>query len=215
MSNRRIYRVDGPQPVIPRHTWISRVRTNGLLLQNYIEYLRTNHVNIAQARAIDQILPEPFYTINDFEICFVAVEQNGLALQYCSDEMRNDFQICFAAVQQNGLALRRCSENQRNNIDICLAAVQNNGLALRYCPEPMRTREICLAAVRNNREAMRYVRDDRLQIRIARNLNMQQRQENDEDRWEFEDGELQELQEPDEEAPGEVEVQARRVPPRR
>ena len=37
-------------------------------------------------------------------ICMTAVRQNGLALEYCSENIQNNFEICMNAVGQNGMA---------------------------------------------------------------------------------------------------------------
>jgi hypothetical protein len=45
--------------------------------------------------------------IDDREIVLVAVKQDGLALQYVSDDMKGqDYDVVWAAVNENGEALR-------------------------------------------------------------------------------------------------------------
>ena len=38
----------------------------------------------------------------DRELCTVAVAQNGLALEFVSEEMKGDRELCTAAVAQDG-----------------------------------------------------------------------------------------------------------------
>ena len=58
-----------------------------------------------------------------------AVEQNGHALQYVSEQTEA---ICMAAVEQNGHALQYVSEQTEA---ICMAAVEQDGDALQYVSE--------------------------------------------------------------------------------
>jgi hypothetical protein len=63
---------------------------------------------------------------------FIIVQQNGLALEYASDDLKNDREVVLAAVQQNGLALEYASDDLKNDREVVLAAVQQDGFALEY-----------------------------------------------------------------------------------
>merc|ERR1712224_340697 len=63
-----------------------------------------------------------------------AVQKNGHALEYASEEMKKNEQIVLAAVQQDGCALRYASEEMKQNEQIVLAAVQQHGFALQFAP---------------------------------------------------------------------------------
>ena len=50
-------------------------------------------------------------------------QQEGYALQHCSEEMKGDRELCTAAVTQNGYALQHCSEEMKGDRELCTAAV--------------------------------------------------------------------------------------------
>ena len=60
--------------------------------------------------------------------CLVA--QNGLALQWASEEMKGERELCMAAVAQNGLYLEHASQKMKGDRELCMAAVAQIGLAL-------------------------------------------------------------------------------------
>ena len=64
-----------------------------------------------------------FYHCVTPEICMVAVTQNGMALQFITDQTP---ELCMAAVTQNGLALEHVDEQTP---ELCMAAVKQNGMA--------------------------------------------------------------------------------------
>ena len=85
---------------------------------------------------------------NDKELVLMAVQQDGLELQFASPELRRDKDIVLAAVQHNGQALRFAGPELRNTKEIILAAVQQDGSALRYAsPELRNTKPIVMTAV--------------------------------------------------------------------
>ena len=53
-----------------------------------------------------------------------AVRNNGLALQFLSDEFRNDEDIVYLAVENNPMALLWASSGQKNNYEIVYTAVR-------------------------------------------------------------------------------------------
>ena len=60
------------------------------------------------------------------------VHQNGVSLEYASQELRGDREVVLAAVHQNGVALEYASEELRTDREVVLAAVRQNGLAFKY-----------------------------------------------------------------------------------
>jgi len=89
--------------------------------------------------------------INDpsFEICLIAVIQNGYALWHIKNQTS---QICLAAVKYNGMALTYV---QNQTPEICMAAVKQCGEALMYVLN--QTPQICKTAVIQNKEAVRFI----------------------------------------------------------
>jgi len=89
-------------------------------------------VKLSNKYRSDKLILGPPYPIaehpmwSDTEICRLAVQQDGRALQYVQNQTD---EICKLAVQQNGLALRYV----RNQTDeICKLAIQQNSRALQY-----------------------------------------------------------------------------------
>ena len=60
---------------------------------------------------------------SDREVVLAAVEKEGYALRYASDELRNDREVVLAAVAQDAYALKYASGALRADRDIALAAV--------------------------------------------------------------------------------------------
>ena len=52
-----------------------------------------------------------------------AIGENGMVLQFASDELRNNKEVVLAAVEQDGRALQFASEDLKGDEDIVLAAV--------------------------------------------------------------------------------------------
>ena len=74
----------------------------------------------------------------DREIAFAAVQHNGLALVFATEELRGDREIVLAAVHRNGYALQFATEKLRGDREIVLAALQRDGLALQFATEELR-----------------------------------------------------------------------------
>ncbi len=86
-----------------------------------------------------------------------AVQQNGQALQYASNELKNDRGIALIAVQKDACALADLSSGPRNDREIVLTAVRQNGQALRYASNELRSdREVVATAVQQNWRAFEY-----------------------------------------------------------
>jgi hypothetical protein len=83
------------------------------------------------------------------EICELAVQVNGYALEYVQHQTD---EICKLAVQAGGDALEYV-HNQRD--ELCKLAVQQNGLALQYVET--QTDEIYELAIQQNPEAIFWV----------------------------------------------------------
>ena len=67
------------------------------------------------------------------------IQQNGMALQFASDDLRNTNWFVLRAVQADGLALQFASENVRNTDWVVQEAVWSNSLALRFASDALRT----------------------------------------------------------------------------
>lgn len=96
---------------------------------------------------------------------FAAVRQNGLALQYVSEELRDDRNLILAAVQQNGLALQFASERLRRDEGVVLAAVKQNSMSVQFSGEFDFTAalEITRVAVTQDHKAKDYKASEHVQ----------------------------------------------------
>lgn len=90
-------------------------------------------------------------------IVLAAVQNDGCALEFASEELRNDEGVVLAAVNNYGYALKYASEKLKDNRDIVLCAVQTYGYVLQYAStELKKDRKIVLAAVQNNGYALEH-----------------------------------------------------------
>jgi len=94
---------------------------------------------------------------NRFTVTLEAMKQNGLALQYVSNEFKNDPSIVLEAVKQNGHALEYTPDELKGRPSIVLEAVKQNGLALGYASNELKNDEILvLKAVEEDGNALTY-----------------------------------------------------------
>jgi hypothetical protein len=98
---------------------------------------------------------------NDREIVLAAVQQNGLALAYASPDIQAESAIVLKAFKQNGFALQYASKDLKDNREFILAAVKKNGFAF-VCTSPKlkADRNFVLAALQQNGLALRYASQD-------------------------------------------------------
>ncbi|MDP3189314.1 DUF4116 domain-containing protein [Limnobacter sp.] len=98
--------------------------------------------------------------LNDREVVLSAVRQFGLSLEFASNELRNDRELVLAAIEQDGLALESASTDLRAERDVLLAAVRQNGFALEFGnAEHINDREVVMAAVQNNGLSLEFASD--------------------------------------------------------
>ncbi|EMH2709937.1 DUF4116 domain-containing protein [Clostridioides difficile] len=111
-----------------------------------------------------------------YEMCMVAVEKWGLAIQFVewdnlnlSKEKLN--KLCLKAVKKDRYALKYLKWDELNNKlsknqieKICIEAVKQNPWILRYVNE--QTEEICIEAVRKAGYALEYVKEQTDEICI-------------------------------------------------
>ena len=102
------------------------------------------------------------------EICKIAVQQNGRALEYVNNQT---YEICKLAVKQNGSSLRYVFLEYRTD-ELCKIAVQSNGNALQYVEN--QTREICILALNwtlytrtSPKFIIQHIKDDNLKKEIC------------------------------------------------
>ena len=140
----------------------------------------------------------PIFASSNKDIVLAAVQQNGLALDYASKELRNDPEIVLEAVQKNGEAFKFASEELKKDRAFVLKAVQQDvsalqfaseilkadnlfilealqqdGLALAYASEKLKNNdEIVSAAVQKNNAALAYAPEE-LKAEIVKSSPLQ------------------------------------------
>jgi hypothetical protein len=67
-----------------------------------------------------------------------AVQNDGSALRWASDDLAEDREVVLAAVQNDGGALRWASDDLKEDREVVLAAVKNNGGALKCASDELR-----------------------------------------------------------------------------
>jgi hypothetical protein len=90
------------------------------------------------------------------DICEIAVEQCGLALEYVNPEFITP-KLCLTAISQTSLALRYVPPDILT-LEMCEIAVKKFGLSLQHVPEKFRTHKIIHSAVTNCGWALMYVK---------------------------------------------------------
>jgi uncharacterized membrane protein YecN with MAPEG domain len=101
---------------------------------------------------------------NEFESLFYwAVQQNRMALEYLSEDKRSP-ELCRIAVEQDGLALefvpsdlKSSRGEEERTSELCWIAIAQNGRALKFTSEDEKTQELCRIAVEQDGNALEYV----------------------------------------------------------
>ena len=95
------------------------------------------------------------------KLVMAAVQQDGVALEYASDNLKDNPEVVIAAVQEKGLALMYASDNLKNNLKVVMAAVQENGVVLSFASDNLKNDyDVVMAAVKENGEALRFASDN-------------------------------------------------------
>jgi hypothetical protein len=90
------------------------------------------------------------------EICKLAVKTHGGSLQFVNKELITD-EICKLAVQQDGCTLK-CIKNQTD--EICKLALKTHGGSLQFVNQELMTDEICKLAVSKTGIALQFVNQE-------------------------------------------------------
>lgn len=85
------------------------------------------------------------------EIVMLAVKKNGIMLQFASSCLRNNYDIVWEAVNQNGRAYVFASDELKQDRNLAILAVSSYGRTLRLVPANLRSDpEVVWAAVKEN-----------------------------------------------------------------
>jgi len=134
---------------------------NNNITYNFINDLKTNYKLLI-------LVPENKMT---FEICMIAVKNNSSALKYIPKnnimKLSDYYDICWEAVNKNGLILEYVSEHMKGIYGIHYQAVTNNGLALKFIPDKKKTFDICEIAITQNGLALKFTPDEKKTFNIC------------------------------------------------
>ena len=97
--------------------------------------------------------------VEDREFMLLAVQRNGLALSFASDEIQADRIVVMEAVKHNGLAIRY-AVNFRSEPEVALAAIQQNIEALDFVSGLWSNRSFALAATKVLAASQQFTPDD-------------------------------------------------------
>ena len=93
----------------------------------------------------------------DRNVTLLAVESNGMNLQFVSDDLRDDADVVRAAVRQRGSALQYASARLRNDSDTVFAAAIADPSAFRFASRELRNcREFVMSIVMNDSHALQF-----------------------------------------------------------
>jgi len=97
---------------------------------------------------------------SDLDIVSIAITNNGLSIRY-ADNFMNDPSIVFMAISQNGMALEFASEELQNNFFIVLNAVLQNGFAIQFSSDDLKeNKEIVIAALKQDVRSKSWISHD-------------------------------------------------------
>ncbi|KAG2373723.1 hypothetical protein C9374_011812 [Naegleria lovaniensis] len=106
-------------------------KLRNFLKSEMIEFFKHVNINFPKLRALPRLRNGPLYeqdrgTVISPSSALRVVQENGLFLQYCSEEARSDRNIVKQAIQENGMALQFASEELRNDLELVRIALLNN-----------------------------------------------------------------------------------------
>ncbi|EFC38981.1 hypothetical protein NAEGRDRAFT_59370 [Naegleria gruberi] len=119
------------------------VQNNGSSFRFASEELKQDGDILIFKKPFTYILPfvfssQPLSIIDNRELALQKVQQNGLNLEYVSEELKNDRQVVLAAISKNGNALKFASEELRNDKQIVTAAVLEIPYTLKFASNELK-----------------------------------------------------------------------------
>lgn len=117
-----------------------------------INLLRDEYMNNKREENIKKKMEENNYTEDDY-VSMLILHQIILK---DIPELKITLRICYIAINVNGLELEYVPKHYISDNMIKIAVLQN-GLALQFVQENMKTYDICAYALRDNPDAIRYI----------------------------------------------------------
>lgn len=111
---------------------------------------------------------------SDKHIVMLAVNNDGMAIQYACESFCDDRDVVMTAVRSNGMSLMYASASLREDNMVVLAAILENGLALKFASKTLQSvRTVVRTAMSQNHMAICFGSDD-LWNEFRRNGNLSQ-----------------------------------------
>ncbi|MGR3951715.1 MAG: DUF4116 domain-containing protein [Chlamydia sp.] len=139
------------------------VQRNGLLLQYASEELKKDLKFVSAACQNNpgalQYAHHDFIRKSSLDMISL-VEQNGLLLQYASDDLKNDDEVVFNACQNNPTAIQFASDRMRDSDRTMRYLVLHDSLLLQYASDRLKDNlRFVEFACKNNAEAIQFASD--------------------------------------------------------
>ena len=149
--------------------FLSELRINELLEAKLSRYRWAAVFDYRREDDVNTIVLDPLFSFARWGEAIVtgryemmaAVEQNGEALLWASDELKNDRGVVMAAVKQGGDALQWASDELKNDRGVVMAAVKQDGGALQFASNELQNdRGVVMAAVEQSGWALRFASNE-------------------------------------------------------
>jgi len=109
---------------------------------------------------------------DDEDIVFLAVNQDGSALQFRSERLKKDRRIALKRVSNNGIIYRSLDESLKRDPEIAKSAVSRFGEIFKFIPEDLKRNDLIIkSAIKNYpyaiNEVPNYIRNKYTELFIA------------------------------------------------
>ena len=135
-----------------------------IITENHIKNIKNmKHINI-----IELFEKYGYVFTNDDYIYLINID--GCFIKYINNKY---YELCKLAVKQNGIALQYIPLNILTD-ELCEIAVRQNGYALKYVPKNKKTSELCEIAIRQNCDALQFVKNNIITNEMCTIVRMQE-----------------------------------------
>jgi hypothetical protein len=139
------------------------IAKDGMFLKNASPELKDNYYVVMGAVALNGLALEYSSVAwkgnhtNGVDVVKNAVNQNGMALQFATENLKKDENVVKNAVNQNGMALQFAIENLKKEKNVVIEAVKKTGMALQFASDNLREDEdVVIEAVKQNGMALQF-----------------------------------------------------------
>lgn len=139
-------------------TMLEAVKLNGIALEYASDCLKDNETIVSHAMKTNcwAFMYASNRLRSDRDWVIQAVEKNGGILAYCPVFM-DDLEIAFKAIKENGANLEYVSYNLKNNKKLALKALADNMFVLKYLSENLRNdKEIAIFCLKKDEKYLSH-----------------------------------------------------------